>query len=142
TLQAIAESYPGKPVAVAAEVPFSSEWKWSGLTLDGGGPGRSYVLGAPDVLEETGALVLPPPLRAALAAHTEAGRRVVALGAAASPLPGDPAAQPPPQLEPLALVVLEETVRPDAAETIAFMREQNVDLKLISGDAAATVSAV
>ena len=38
--------------------------------------------------------------------------------------------------------MLEETLRPDAAETIAFMREQEVDLKLISGDAAATVTAV
>ncbi len=40
------------------------------------------------------------------------------------------------------MVVLEETLRPDAAETIAFIREQEVDLKLISGDAAATVTAV
>jgi magnesium-transporting ATPase (P-type) len=38
--------------------------------------------------------------------------------------------------------VLEETLRPDAAETIAFMREAKVDLKLISGDARATVTAV
>ena len=38
--------------------------------------------------------------------------------------------------------MLEETLRPDAAETIAFMREQEVDLKLISGDARATVTAV
>ena len=38
--------------------------------------------------------------------------------------------------------MLEETLRPDAAETIAFMREQDVDLKLISGDARATVTAV
>ena len=38
--------------------------------------------------------------------------------------------------------MLEETLRADAAETIAFMRDQEVDLKLISGDAAATVTAV
>ena len=38
--------------------------------------------------------------------------------------------------------MLEETLRPDAAETIAFMREEEVDLKLISGDARATVTAV
>jgi magnesium-transporting ATPase (P-type) len=39
-------------------------------------------------------------------------------------------------------VVLEETLRPDAAETIAYMRSQEVDLKLISGDARETVTAV
>ncbi|MGZ5309270.1 MAG: HAD-IC family P-type ATPase [Solirubrobacterales bacterium] len=142
TLQAIAESYPGEPEAVAAEVPFSSEWKWSGLTLNGGAPGQSYVLGAPDVLTAAEALTLPPPLKAALEAHTAAGHRVVAFGAATAPLPGDPAAQPPPKLAPLALVVLDETLRPDAAETIALMTENDVDLKLISGDAASTVTAV
>ena len=46
------------------------------------------------------------------------------------------------RLEPRALVVLEETLRPDAAETIAYMRDQQVDLKLISGDARETVTAV
>ena len=39
-------------------------------------------------------------------------------------------------------MVLEETLRPDAAETIAYMRDQQVDLKLISGDARETVTAV
>ena len=42
----------------------------------------------------------------------------------------------------VALVVLEETLREDAAETIAVIREEGVDLKLISGDARATVTAV
>jgi magnesium-transporting ATPase (P-type) len=142
TLQAIAETYPGSPERVAAEVPFSSEWKWSGLTLDGGGPGRSYVLGAPDVLAAAGALQLTPELQGQLDAHTAAGRRVVAFGAATAPLPGDPAEQPPPTLAPLALVVLEETLRPDSAETIDYMRDQQMELKLISGDAASTVTAV
>ena len=38
--------------------------------------------------------------------------------------------------------MLEETLRPDAAETVAFIREEEIDLKLISGDARATVTAV
>ena len=38
--------------------------------------------------------------------------------------------------------MLEETLRPDAAETVALMRSEEVDLKLISGDARATVTAV
>jgi magnesium-transporting ATPase (P-type) len=57
-------------------------------------------------------------------------------------LPDDPARQAPPQLQPHALVVLSETLRPDATEAIEFMREQEVDLKLISGDARETVTAV
>jgi cation-transporting ATPase E len=158
TLETIAERFPGEAGRVSAEVPFSSEWKWSGLTMrepplrsrESDRDARSaetlssasYVLGAPDVLAEAGALTLPPGLARKLEEETAAGRRVVAFGESGEALPADPAAAAPPPLAPLALVVLEETLRPDAAETIAFMREQEVDLKLISGDARATVTAV
>jgi cation-transporting ATPase E len=142
TLETIGEEFPGKPGAVRGEVPFSSEWKWSGVSLDGSGGGATYVLGAPDVLAESGALTLPSRLAEKLKQETAAGRRVVAFGQTSEALPEDPAANGSPRLDPLALVVLEETLRPDAAETIATMREEEVDLKLISGDAAATVTAV
>jgi cation-transporting ATPase E len=138
TLATIAERYPAHPEKPTAEVPFSSQWKWSGMTLSG----STYVIGAPDVLTKTGALRLPERLQRALEEHTNAGRRVIAFGEARGGLPSDPASQPPPALEPLALIVLEETLRPDAAETIAYMRDQQVDLKLISGDARETVTAV
>jgi P-type E1-E2 ATPase len=139
TLEVIAERFPSEAERVSAEVPFSSEWKWSGAALAGG---STYVMGAPDVLAEAGALTLPPDLARKLEQETAAGRRVVAFGEASAALPADAAAAPPPVLTPLALVVLEETLRPDAAETIAYMREQEIDLKLISGDARATVTAV
>ncbi|MFL5898982.1 MAG: HAD-IC family P-type ATPase [Solirubrobacterales bacterium] len=142
TLETIARKFPAQAEKVRGEVPFSSEYKWSGVSLDGGGGGATYVMGAPDVLAESGALVLPSRLAAKLEEETAAGRRVVAFGQTGEVLPDDPAANGAPRLTPLALVVLEETLRPDAAETIAFMREQEVDLKLISGDAAATVTAV
>jgi magnesium-transporting ATPase (P-type) len=138
TLEAIAERFPGEVGKVAAEVPFSSEWKWSGLRIGS----TTYVLGAPDVLSAAGALVLPPGLARVLERETAAGRRVVAFGESSEPLPSSPAEGTAPRLAPVALVILEETLRPDAAETVATMREENVDLKLISGDARATVTAV
>jgi magnesium-transporting ATPase (P-type) len=138
TLETVAEAFPARPGRVGGEVPFSSKWKWSGLRLGG----VSYVLGAPDILAAAGALSLPPGLARKLEEETAAGRRVVAFGQSSEPLPDDPAQAPPPRLAPLALVVLEETLRADAAETIATMREADVDLKLISGDARATVTAV
>ncbi len=140
TLETIAERFPGEAARLSAEVPFSSEWKWSGVALAGGG--STYVMGAPDVLAAAGALNLPADLARKLEEETAAGRRVVAFGESGEALPEDPAAAAAPKLAPLALVVLEETLRPDAAETIAYMREQEVDLKLISGDARATVTAV
>jgi cation-transporting P-type ATPase E len=138
TLETIAERFAGRAARVSAEVPFSSEWKWSGIALGA----TTYVLGAPDVLTEAGALTLPVGLARKLEEETAAGRRVVAFGESKEALPVNPSAQAPPRISPVALIVLEETLRPDAAETIAFMREQDVDLKLISGDARATVTAV
>jgi magnesium-transporting ATPase (P-type) len=138
TLEAIAANFPVEAGRVSGEVPFSSVWKWSGLRFGA----TSYVLGAPDILVQAGALALNPGLKHKLEQETEAGRRVVAFGESDGALPDDPASAPPPQLKPVALIVLEETLRPDAAETIASMREENVDLKLISGDARATVTAV
>ena len=41
------QSFPGEAGRVRGEVPFSSEWKWSGVSLDGGGDGATYVLGRP-----------------------------------------------------------------------------------------------
>jgi len=138
TLETVAEAFPATPGRIGGEVPFSSKWKWSGLRLGG----TSYVLGAPDILADSGALELPSGLARRLAEETAAGRRVVAFGQAAEALPDDPEHAPPPRLAAVALVVLEETLRADAAETIAFIRDGGIDLKLISGDARATVTAV
>jgi len=138
TLEAIAARFPAEAQRVSGEVPFSSQWKWSGLRIGG----TSYVLGAPDVLAAAGALELPPGLARKLEEETAAGRRVVAFGESSEALPADPAAQGAPRLAPVALVVLEETLRPDAAATVATMRAEDVELKLISGDARATVTAV
>jgi P-type E1-E2 ATPase len=138
TLEAIAAGFPGDAARVDGEVPFSSEWKWSGLRIGG----TTYVLGAPDVLTGGGALALPSGLERKLGEQTSAGRRVLALAESSEPLPQDAASAGPPRLVPLGLVTLEETLRPDAAETIAFIREEEIDLKLVSGDARATVTAV
>ncbi|MBK5250795.1 MAG: HAD-IC family P-type ATPase, partial [Actinomycetales bacterium] len=51
-----------------------------------------------------------------------------------SPLPAD--------LQPVLLAVLRERVRPDAAQTLAYFREQGVEVKVISGDNPATVAAI
>src|SRR5207248_2734776 len=57
-----------------------------------------------------------------------------------------PTAQSGPQIpdgvRALGLVVLAERLRPNAAETVAFFAAQEVDLKVLSGDAPATVGAI
>ena len=48
----------------------------------------------------------------------------------------------PDELDAAALVMLEDQIRPDAAETLAYFAEQGVTLKVISGDNPRTVGAV
>ncbi|MGA7397622.1 MAG: HAD-IC family P-type ATPase [Solirubrobacterales bacterium] len=142
TLEAIAQGFPGDAERVTDEITFSSEWKWSGLTLDDGSGPVSLVLGAPDLMIESGALSLNETMSARLETETAAGRRVVALSQTKLPLPADASNGHPEGLEPIALVVLEENLRPGVTETLELMRSEDVALKLISGDARATVTSV
>jgi cation-transporting ATPase E len=66
------------------------------------------------------------------------GRRVLVL-ARADALAGEELPSP---LLPVALVLLEEKVRPDASDTLQYFRDQGVHLKVISGDNPRTVGAV
>ena len=128
TLEALARGMPGDPWTPAEQVPFSSRWKWSAVR----GPDGWTVLGGPDVL-----LAAPA---AGAAEHEQAGRRVLVFGRAATvDTSGGHAA---PDVEPLALVVFEEQLRDDAPATIAYLYDQGVDIKVMSGDSPATVTAV
>jgi hypothetical protein len=67
------------------------------------------------------------------------GRRVLALAYAPGPLNGQGL---PPGLRAVAFILLEERLRSDAPDTIAYFAAQGVALKVISGDSPHTVSAV
>jgi magnesium-transporting ATPase (P-type) len=142
TLEAIAEEYPGQAAPVSDEITFSSEWKWSGMTLSEDGRRKTLVLGAPDVMIEAGSLTLDAALASRLEVETGVGRRVVALAESDVALPEEPGGGPPNGLKAVALVVLEENLRPGVSDTLALMRDEDVSLKLISGDAEATVVSV
>ena len=133
TVDAIAAALPGTARPATSEVPFSSRWKWSACRLEG--DDETLVLGAPDVLLGEGAHAL-------VSEHETAGRRTLVLGATPADLspPDDGAAAP--AIEPIAVIALEEHVRPEAADTIAFLRGQGVVIKVMSGDSPATVAAV
>ena len=132
SIAAIAEAYPHPPNWTATAVaPFKSATKWSGASFREHG---NWVIGAPDVLldpvspvaeqaEEIGAL----------------GLRVLLLGSATDSVD---AADAPGRVTPIALVVLEQRVRPDARETLDYFASQHVSVKVISGDNAVSVGAV
>ncbi|WP_145952774.1 HAD-IC family P-type ATPase [Tessaracoccus aquimaris] len=117
------------PWLLTARAPFSSAKKWSGATFEGHG---TWLLGAADVLAD--------PATAARAEEIGAtGRRVLLLATGSEPVDSPTA---PGTVTPKALLVLDQVKRPDAAETLRFFQEQNVAVKVISGDNAASVGAV
>ncbi len=135
TLRAIAETFADAPDGWRAEraVPFSSARKWSGAAFGAQG---TWVLGAPDVLlhERPGDEILRRALE-----HAEAGRRVVLLCRTDDRLDGE---HVPAELAPAAFVILGDAVRESAAQTLAYFAEQDVDVKVISGDHPETVAAI
>ncbi len=137
SMQAVAAVFPPAQDSwpVLAKAPFTSAKKWSGATFVGpDGAAVSWVIGAPDVL------AAPDSAAASEAEQLAAGGlRVLLAGTAEHPV-DDPAA--PGAVTGQALVVLNQRVRPDAAETLAYFADQGVALKVISGDNAASVGAV
>ncbi|GGZ45308.1 magnesium-transporting ATPase [Streptomyces inusitatus] len=138
SLQAIAEAFPdkGPGLRCADTLPFSSARKYSGATLVAeGGERTSWLLGAPDVLLAPG-----DPELDGVERLNEAGLRVLLLArAAGASLDSATAAE---GARPVALVVLEQRLRPDAADTLRYFAEQRVTAKVISGDNAVSVGAV
>ncbi|RGD60929.1 HAD family hydrolase [Kitasatospora xanthocidica] len=120
---------------VIEAMPFSSARKWSGVQLlEPQGGEASWLLGAPDVLLPAG-----HPALAEVDELGAQGLRVLLLGRTPVPLDSpDPAAG----LTPLALVVLQQRLRSDAAETLRYFEGQRVRAKVISGDSAVSVGAV
>ncbi len=140
SMQAIIDAYPDgpdDPVWDAADaVPFSSARKWSATTFAMEG---SWVLGAPDVMVANVAADVAPVVAERVHRHAATGRRVLLLAAAPAGLDNE---RLPEGLIPVTLVVLEEKVRDDAADTVAYFLRQDVSIKVISGDNPVTVGAV
>ncbi len=138
SMQAVIDAYGPPPEGrwrLLEAIPFSSARKWSGTQLlEPGGTEGSWLLGAPDVLLPAGS-----PALAEVDELGAQGLRVLLLGRSPLPLDDpDPAAR----LEPLALLVLQQRLREDAADTLRYFRSQDVRAKVISGDSAVSVGAV
>ncbi|MFJ6612725.1 HAD-IC family P-type ATPase [Streptomyces sp. NPDC091289] len=138
SLQAIIDAYPqgdGAAWTVTDAMPFSSARKYSGAAFEeADGTASAWLLGAPDVLlsEDDATLTEIEHLN-------QQGLRVLLLARVRGDLNAPGAAA---GAAPTALVVLEQRLRPDAGETLAYFADQNVATKVISGDNAVSVGAV
>jgi cation-transporting ATPase E len=131
SLLAIRTAYPDPAWALRAQVPFSSARKWSAISTQDHG---TWCLGAPEVLGER-----HPAIRADAEQAATAGFRVLMLAHSIAPLAGD---RLPASLEPSALILLAEQIRPDAAKTLEYFARQGIAIKVISGDHPATIAAI
>jgi cation-transporting ATPase E len=137
TMAAVIEACPAPSPPWRAETvaAFSSARKWSGATFaDAHG---TWLIGAPDVL----GAATPAAEQAERAGS--GGLRVLLLARSQERLPhegGERTEALAPH--PVALVTLEQRIREDAAPTLGYFEEQNVALKVISGDNAVSVGAV
>ncbi len=132
TLTAIGTAFPAEPERPDGVVPFSSRWKWSAASLGD----TTLVLGAPELFPLG-------PLGDRAREEASSGRRVVALATTHAPIVGiEPVEGPPPDLELLGLATLAEELRPSTRETVAFFHREEIELKVISGDAPSTVAAI
>ena len=138
SMAAIGEAYPHSPGWTASAVaPFKSATKWSGASYadeGNGGEHGNWVIGAPDVLLDPDS-----PVAAEAEQIGAKGLRVLLLGSSDTHVDS---AGAPGKVTPVALVVLEQRVRPDARETLDYFASQHVTVKVISGDNAVSVGAV
>ena len=121
------------PWQVERTVPFTSARKWSAVIFRGHG---AYAVGAPEfILGEEYRLIQPM-----VAPYQAQGCRVLLLAKCDTP----PTAQGGLSgvVDPVALVVLANPVRPEAPDTFRYFARQGVQVKVISGDNPETVSQV
>ncbi len=111
-------------------VPFSSARKWSGAEIDG----ISYVVGAPEfVLEMT------DELSAQINQKASEGLRVLVVAKSEHKFADK---ELPSELSAIGFVYLTDKIRKEAPDTLKFFAEQDVAVKIISGDNPTTVRAV
>jgi cation-transporting P-type ATPase E len=134
SIRAIAAGHPAPDGwRVESTLPFSSSRKWSAVRFADQG---WWVLGAPDVmLAGTAGFELVADQADRMSAQ---GKRVILLARADC----DTALPAIRELEPAALVLLTEALKPGSAETVSLLLQQGVSIKLLSGDHPATVAAI
>ncbi|WP_242966311.1 HAD-IC family P-type ATPase [Lachnoclostridium sp. An138] len=130
TFQALRQSFSPEAVYEPVhKIPFSSKRKWGSVSFAGKG---TIFVGAPEKLMGG----LSPRIEQEL----EKGRRAVAIGWYSGSW--ENTGELPEEILPLYSVILEDTIRRNAAKTLEFFHTEGVDVKIISGDHVRTVSMI
>lgn len=131
TMDAVSTAYSPNTARVPTKrITFSSKTKWSGLVF---GDGQSYILGATEYILPGNDYIT------AQSRYYSKTHRVLLLAkgdgnADFGKLPGN--------ITPIAFVLLCDKIRDAAPKLISYFNNQNVDVKIISGDNPVTVAAI
>lgn len=134
TARALMASIPLNEKYLSSQrLPFSSDRKYSAVALKDKG---TFYLGAPDFLyKENDEKVLKQ-----IQEYLAKGNRVLMFSHSNKPI--DEKHGLPNDLKPVAMFVLSDHIRDDAIDTIKWFQENEVDVKIISGDNPASVSEI
>lgn len=105
------------------KIPFSSKYKYSSVSFKD----DTYLLGAPDVLVKDIDLTKYKDYRVLLFAHTKDNFKK-----------GDI----PKNIRPLALILLKDEIRDSAKDTIKYFYDNDVNVRIISGDNVFTIEKI
>lgn len=119
-------------LTATAKLPFSSKRKLSAATFEDVG---TFCMGAPEFVLKP----YPAKVEKIVKQYAQMGLRVIVLAHSPSPIVGD---KLPAVMKPIAVISIADNIREDAIDTIKWFRENDVAVKVISGDNPITVSEV
>ncbi|PZU92322.1 MAG: ATPase P [Pseudanabaena sp.] len=123
---------PRSPAKLVNEVPFSSSRKWGAIAID---IGTTIMVGAPEIL------LTSPEMQEKSKQYARQGLRAIAVVTSEASIDSQSLALPS-NCRDRGLVLLEDSLRPDVIDTIAKLQNQNIRLKVISGDSVETVASI
>lgn len=115
-----------------AKIPFSSKRKLSAVSFEDAG---TFVMGAPEFVLKP----YPAKVEKIVKSYAQMGLRVIVLASSPVPIVGD---KLPAVLKPVAIISIADNIREDAIETISWFKDNDVAVKVISGDNPVTVCEV
>ncbi len=119
-------------LAPDVKLDFNSTNKLSAVTFKNG---FTYILGAPEMVNKK----LSKEIQTSIYTYLQKGYRVLLLAESKSRIEKEKA---PKENTPIAFIVIQDNIRQDAVETIKWFNENEVEIKIISGDNPVTVSEI
>lgn len=134
TSQALKDKFGlGKRIKHTATIPFSSSRKFQAVTFDKYG---TFALGAPEFVLKADYKRVEKDVNK----YASLGFRVLCLAHKDGTINGVELPEGP--IEIIAMILIEDNIRPDAINTIKYFRESGVEVRVISGDNPITVSKI